>query len=1025
MSKLLLGFLKQKILILILFSVCFIGGIWSFFNINIDAFPDLTNNQVQIITNTSGMAPSESEQLVTIPIESAMNGLPDVQQIRSISKLGLSVVTVVFNDNVGIYFARQLINERLQTAITRIPVGLKPEMGPITTGMGEIYQYTIEGIGYSLDELKTLHEWDIKYQLRTVPGVNEVNTWGGKTREYQVVIDSKSLIQYGISLKEVFEALKNNNANFSGGIINHNSEQYIVRGLGLINKLDDLRHIVVKYENGVPICIKDIGRIEYGSALRQGAATKDGKGEVVLGIVMMLKGENSFVVIGKVKEKIKEIRSVLPEGVFIRPFYEQTNLVENTIDTVRKNLIEGSLLVIAVLLFMLGNFRAALIVAFAIPMSMMFSIMGMKALGISANIMSLGAIDFGMIVDGSIVMVEDIMRRLHIEKDNKDSTVFSVIQQSVKEMSRPIFYGVIIITVVYIPVLFLEGMEYKMFSPMVFAVCFALFGSLLTALLLIPVLCSFFLNKNISEKENILVEKIKEPYLKFLEKAVDNKEKTITIAVCSFILAIASIPFMGSEFVPKLDEGSIVIMVKELPSVSLSEAINISTEIESVVKQIPEVKTAVSKIGRPDLATDPAGVYMTDVILTLKPKKEWRFMKSKEDIVEEAEHILNKRLAGIGYSFSQPIEMRVNELVSGVKSDVAIKLFGEDINVLIEKAEQMKKILKTVKGAADIQLEQLWGSNQITIIPDREKMARYNIDINDFRDIMNTAIQGQIVSEIIDGKKRFGLKAVFPNGVNTNPDYVGELLIETKDGNRVPIAQVATVKIENGIETINREDGKRRIVLECNVRGRDIGTFVKEAQGKIEKQVKLSSGYYFEWGGQFQNQKRAMARLALIVPASILIIFLLLLATFSSVKHSLLVMLNVPMAMVGGVAALWIRGMYLSVPAFIGFIALFGVAILDGLVLLSQINQLLLTSDTVKEAVFAGVKRRLRPVLMTASVASLGFLPMALSTGSGAEVQKPLATVVIGGLATSTILTLVVLPVLYIWVCSKEEIEQE
>lgn len=1013
MDKFLVEFIKHRLLIIFLFILIIIAGIVSFLNIPIDAFPDLTNNQVMILTDTKGMPPVQTEELVTIPIESVMNGLPKVEEVRSVSKLGLSVVTVVFKDSVNIYFARQLVNERLQTVKARIPKDFTPEMGPISTGMGEILQYTIEGVGYDLSELKTLNDWDIKYQLRTIPGVNEVNNWGGKTLEYQVVLNSQSMMQYNTTLREVFEALKANNETFSGGIINHHSEQYIVTGVGFVKKLEDIGNITIKYQNGVPVQIKNIAKVEYGSAIRQGAVTKDGEGETVIGIVMMLKGENSAKVIKRTKEKIEQIKQSLPEGVFLKPFYDQTTLVKNTIHTVEKNLLEGGMFVIAVLLFMLGNLRAALIVAITIPIAMMFSITGMNALGVSASIMSLGAIDFGMIVDGAIVMAENIIRNLAPVPNRTKEQTFEIIQNCVKEMAKPIFFGVLIITIVYVPILFLEGMEYKMFSPMVFAVCFALFGSLLVALLLVPVLSSFFLTTRVEEKKNILIEKIRRPYLNFLLKAIKNKEKTLVIAITTFVLSIFSLGFMGSEFIPKLDEGSYVVTLNQLPSISLQEAMKTSTEIETILKTIPEVKTVVSRIGRPDLATDPAGVYITDVFVILKDKKKWRWGMTKEKLILQSEKLLKANITGTSFSFTQPIEMRVNELVSGVKSDVALKIFGKDINLLIQKGEQVKKIIENIPGHADVRLEQLWGANQITILPDREKMARYGVDINDFQNIVSTAIRGQVVSEIIDGKKRFALKVIFPEGTDTNPDLVGELLIENSQGQRIPISQVATVSIGNGIETVNRETGERRIIIESNVRGRDMGSFVKEAQGKINKQVKLPKGYHYEWGGQFKNQQRAMKRLSIIIPISILIIFLLLYANFSSLEYSLLVILNVPFACIGGIIALWLRGMYLSVPAFIGFIALWGVAILDGLVLLSQFNKLIQEGMSRRKAVITGVKRRLRPVLMTASVASLGFLPMALSSGAGAEVQKPLATVVIGGLVTSTLLTLVVLPMLY------------
>lgn len=1018
MENFLANAIKNKLLICLIFGFLTMGGIWAFNNLPIDAFPDLSNNQVQILTETPGMAPVETEQLVTVPIESLMNGLPNVQEVRSISKFGVSVVTVVFDDSVNTYFARQLVNERLQTAKSRLPGDLNPELGPISTGMGEIYQYVIEGKGYSATELKTLQDWDVKYQLRTVPGVNEINTWGGFDKEYQVIVSPERLLQFNLTIEDVFTALEKNNQNFSGGIIEHGAEQYIVRGLGRVNRLEDIGNIIVKYQGEVPIYINHIARVEYGQALRQGAVTKDGNGEVVTGIVMMLKGENSRNVIERVKEKIVEIRKSLPEGVFIKPFYDQTHLVEQTIDTVKTNLIEGGMLVIVVLLVMLGNLRAALIVALSIPLSMMFSFMGMKALGLSANIMSLGAIDFGMIVDGSIVMVENTLRKLS-HPENPNQSQFEIIQDSVREMARPILFGILIIAVVYMPILALEGMEYRMFSPMVFTVVFALLGSLLIALFLIPVLCSFFLKGKVTEKESFIVQKVKGPYLRLLEKALNHKKMTVTVAVVAFIVTMASIPFLGSEFVPELDEGDLIIGITNLPTISVPEAVNVLTRVEQAIRDVPEVRTIVSKIGRPDLATDPMGVYQTDAFVGLKPKDEWRSGINKEQLVEELNERLTTRIPGTNFSFTQPIAMRVDELVSGVRSDIAVKLFGDDLNILSEKAEEIQKVMQTVDGGADLQVEKLSGSGQLLITPDRVKMARYGVNIADIRTLVETAIIGTNVTQVMDGRRRFDLRVKFPLGSQIDPEGIQNLLIETAAGQRIPLIQVASVDLGEGLEVVNREFGQRRIIIQMNVRGRDIGSFVQEGQQKIAKSVKLPPGYYIEWGGQFENQQRAMNKLMLVVPLSILIIFLLLMATFNSVKHALLVMMNVPFALIGGVIALWIRGMYLSVPASVGFIALFGVAVLNGLVLVSYINQLQKEGYDLYSAITKGAETRLRPVLMTALVATLGFMPMAMSHGAGAEVQKPLATVVIGGLVTSTLLTMLVLPVMYSWIESR------
>lgn len=1004
---------------LVFIALCFFG-IKALLGLSIDAFPDLANNQVQILTETPGMGPIEVEQLVTIPLESIMNGLPSVQQIRSISKYGLSVVTVVFPNKFGPYFPRQLVLERLQAALSRLPNGVHPQLGPISTAMGEIYQYLVESPYRTAAELKTLQEWDIKYQLRTVPGVAEVNTWGGLTDEYVVRVLPAKLQAYGITLPEVFDALKNNNDNFGAGIINHESEQFLVRGLGRANSVSDIENIIVKSANGVPVLIKNIATVGHGAALRQGAATKDGLGEVVVGLVMMLKGENSAEVIERVKEKISQISKNLPEAVTLIPFYDQSKLVNQTIDTVKTNLIESGILVVLVLFLTVGNVRAALIVASVIPLSMMFSFMGMRWLGVTANIMSLGAIDFGMIVDGSIVMVENILRHLSDDNANKAGRL-ELIEIALKEVARPILFGVLIITVVYVPILCLEGIELKMFSPMVVTVCSALFGSLLIALILVPVLCGFFLKNTVKEADTPLIRLIKRPYAKILNTALEHKGLTVAIAVAALAISLTSLFFMGTEFVPVLDEGDLLLEVKDFPSISLPAAIETAGQIETIIKKYPEVITVVSRLGRPDLATDPMGVFGTDCFIMLKPKNKWRSGLSKAELTEQLRQTLNTNIAGANFNFTQPIAMRVDELVSGVRSAVACKIYGEDIAYLQESAAAIEKIMSSVNGVKDLQIEKLTGSGQLEIAPDRAKMARYGVNVADIRQLLQTAVMGTPVSEILQGRKRFTLKVQFPQGSKIEPDDLGNLLIEISENKRIPLAQVADIRRTQGLETINREMGQRRIVVQCNVQSRDLGSFVKECQEKIGKQVKLKTEYFIQWGGQFENQQRAMHKFAFVVPFSIFIIFVLLFMTFGSVKQALLVVLNIPFALIGGICALWLRGEYLSVPAAIGFIALFGVAVLNGLVLVTYIDRLVAQGMSVNEAVQQGAKARLRPVVMTALVAALGFLPMALSTGSGAEIQRPLATVVIGGLCTSTLLTLLVLPVVYDWVFARRD----
>lgn len=1009
---------RHRLPVCLVFLLLFLLGMKSLLGLPIDAFPDLANNQVQIITEAAGMGPAEVEQLVTIPIESIMNGLPSVQQIRSISKYGLSAVTVVFPDSFGPYFPRQLVLERLQVARSRIPAELDPQLGPISTAMGEIYQYVVESPFHTPTELKTIQEWDIKYQLRTVPGVAEVNTWGGFTDEYIVRIIPSKLQAYGITLPEIFDALKRNNENFGAGIINHESEQYVVRGLGRANSIADIENIIVKSTNGVPILVKNIASVGHGAALRQGAATKDGLGEVVVGLVMMLKGENSREVIERVKDKIRQIAKIIPEGIVLKPFYDQSKLVDQTINTVRTNLLEGGALVILVLLLTVGNLRAALVVASAIPLSMMFSFMGMRWLGVTANIMSLGAVDFGMIVDGSIVMVENILRHLGKEEVTRLNR-FRIIENSVREVCRPILFGVLIITVVYIPILCLEGIELKMFAPMVVTVCSALFGSLLIALILVPVLCGLLLGNKVHEEETFLIRLVKAPYSKLLKIVLSHKRLTVTVALSALAASLTSLMFLGTEFVPKLDEGDLLLEVKNFPSISLPAAIDTTSQIEQIIKHCPEVKTVVSRLGRPDLATDPMGVFGTDCFIILKPKAQWRFGLTKEGLTEQLRRALNAKIAGANFNFTQPIAMRVDELVSGVRSDVAAKLFGDDISYLQEKSADIQNIIASVKGVTDLQVEKVVGAGQIIIVPDRDKMARYGVNVADIRQLLQTAVIGTPVSEIRKGRQRFTLRVQFPEGNKIEPSDIANLLVETADNKRVPIGQVAEIRIEQGLETINREMGQRRIVVQCNVRNRDLGSFVRECQTKVAKELKVKKGYYLQWGGQFENQERAMKKFCFVVPLSILIIFLLLMLTFASVKQALLVLLNVPFALIGGILALWMRSMYLSVPASIGFIALFGVAVLNGLVLVSYIDRLVAHGESIHDAVQHGAEARLRPVLMTALVAALGFLPMALSEGSGAEVQRPLATVVIGGLCTSTLLTLLVLPVVYAWVFSR------
>ncbi len=1010
--------LQHRWLVLVGLAGLLVVGFWSVSHISIDAFPDLTNNQVVVVTEARGMAPVEVEQLVTFPIEAALMGVPRTLQVRSISKLGLSMVTVVFEDSVNIYLARQLVNERLQEARGRIPPGLEPSLGPVATAFGELYQYTLEGSRSSAMDLKTLHDWELKYQLRAVPGVSEVNTWGGLTQQYQVIVDPVRLRSYSLSLRDVFERLRENNENFGGGFIEHASQQYTVRGLGRARSAEELNQIVLTSHHGTPIFLRDVAEVRAGPMPRQGAVTRGGKGETVSGMVIMLKGENGMRVIERVKTRLAEIGQSLPAGVKILPFYDQSTVINGTIRTVRNNLIEGGALVIVVLFLFLRNVPAALIVASVIPLSMLVGFIGMRVFGISANLMSLGAIDFGLIVDGAVVMMENCVRRLHHNPDGLGPR--QQVRSAAHEVARPIVFGIAIIIAVYLPILSLEGLEGRMFRPMAITVCCALLGSLALALTVVPAAASLVFSKSLPTQQERWFDQLQERYLRLLNWVLPNRGKVVTAAVLLVVTALASMLFIGTEFMPRLDEGSLLIETRKLPSISLSESVAISTEIERIILRFPEVADVVTKLGRPDLATEAMGIYQGDVYVMLRPRSEWPAGKTKEKLVEDLAIELGK-FPGVTYNFTQPMAMRLDEVVSGVKADVAVKIFGEDENVLTEKADQVLDVLSRVPGAADVQEEVFAGAAEWQVQLNRGELARYGLNVADVRDVVDAAVGGRAVTEIIEGQKRFAVVLRLPEFTQRDRQALGELQLRAPNGELVLLSRVANVRQLQSPEIVNRENAQRRMVVQANVRGRDLGSFVSEARRKIEQQVALPTGYYYRWGGQFENQQRAMARLAVVVPVVIVIIFGLLFASFNSVKQALLILLNVPFASVGGIAALWLRDMNVNLSAAVGFIALFGVAVLNGVVMVSSIQRLIQEGRGTEEAIRQGAATRLRPVLMTALVASLGFVPMALATSAGAEIQRPLATVVIGGLFTSTILTLVVLPSLFSICCDKQE----
>ncbi len=1006
--------LKQRVIVVILSVLLIAVGIWSARKISIDAVPDVTNVQVQVNTSVPALAPVEVEKFVTYPIEVAMSGLPDVEEVRSLSRYGLSQITVVFKEHVDIYFARQLILERLQQAKEEIPEGLgTPMMGPITTGLGEIYFYTVEGEKFSPLELRTIHDWIVKPQLRTVAGVTEINSIGGFEKQYQVVPDPNQLLAYNVTIRDLFEALTKNNANAGGSYIEKKEEQYLIRGIGIVQSTEDIGNIVLGTREGVPFHVHDVAQIKIGPETRTGSATRDGK-ETVLGTAIMLKGENSRIVSTKVREKIKDIQKTLPQGARIETVYDRTDLVDKTIRTVKMNLFEGGVLVIAVLFFLLGNFRAGLIVAIAIPLSMLFAMMGMATTKISGNLMSLGAIDFGLIVDGAVVMVENIIRRLSMRKASQETPITSEtyrkeILEAAKEVGKPVVFAVSIITIVYLPILTLQGIEGKMFRPMALTVVMALIGSLFFTLTLIPVLCSYFLGRHVEEKENRALKFLKQAYQTALTWAMGHPKRLILSTAIFVAGTFFLFPFLGSEFIPRLDEESISIQSVKPGGISLSESTKLSGLLEKTVLGFPNVKTAFSRTGTAEIATDPMGPNVTDTYIMLKGK-----VKNKEKLIEEMEKKVSL-IPGMGFGFSQPIELRVNELISGVRSDVAIKLFGEDLGMLEQKADDMVRVVSRIRGAKDVRAEQIAGLPILQIEIDRSKIARYGMNASDVLDVIEMAVAGKKAGEVFEGMKRFDLTLRYPENYRSSPELIGNMIVTSSDGKKIPLAQlVKKIAIEEGPAQISHEHSQRRVVIEANVRGRDIGSFVAEAQKAIDEKVKLPPGYSIEWGGQFKNLEEARTRLIIVVPISLFLIFFLLFLMFNSVKQAVLVFTGIPLAITGGILALFSRGISFSISAGVGFIALFGVAMLNGVVMVSFINQLRQQGMSLKEAVVKGAQTRLRPVLMTALVASLGFVPMALSQGAGAEVQKPLATVVIGGLISSTLLTLVLLPVLYL-----------
>lgn len=1016
-NKLIAFAIKQRLLVGLALVGLVAWGIVSYRQVPIDAFPDVTNNQVQILTKVSGFSPIEVEKQVTYPIEIEMSSLPRLVESRSISQFGLSAITLVFEDDMDVYFARQLVFERLAAVKEELPDGVTPKMGPVSTGLGEIYQYTIEGDGFSPMERRTIQDWLIAPALRNVPGVIEVNALGGYVKQYQVLVNPQQLITYDVSLSDVFQAVAENNANAGGNYITRNFEQYLVRGIGLIENMRDIEEIVVAARNGTPVYIRDVAKVEIGPAVRYGSATKDGQGETVIGIVMMLKGGSGRDVVELVKARMEEIKKALPEGVRIVPYYDRIELVNAAIGTVTNALLIGGFLVVAVLAFFLGNARSAFIVALVLPLSALMSFIIMRYTGLSANLMSLGGltIGIGMMVDGAIVVVENVMRHLQENQKNggKDSIV-SVVLRSAQEVGRPSAFAIFVVVVVFLPLITLTGLEGKMFAPLALTISFALFSSLLLALTMAPMLSTFLLKRKISARRNVLVDFIKKLYRPALAWVVDHRKTSAIAAAIVFTLSLGIVPFLGTEFVPELEEGAIALQAIRLPTIALEESNDMLAIIEKEVTKTPEVTTIVSRTGRAEVATDPMQPFFSDVYVMLKPLSDWRDGYDKEEIVEEIRERLEK-IPGVVFSFSQPIALRVEELISGVRSQLAVKLFGEDLEVLKKKGDEIAAALNSIDGARDVQAEQISGLGYLQIKIDRHKVARYGLNVSDVQDVIEIAIGGKEATTILEGDRRFAGIVRLDAPYRKDIDEIKNILVSTPQGQRIPLAQLADIYIEQGPAQVSREDSKRRIVIQCNVSDRDIGGFVAEAQQKIDASVQLPPGYFITWGGQFENQQRANRRLAVILPVTLVLILVLLFMTFDSLKNAMLILLNLPITIVGGILALWIGGLYLSVPASVGFIALMGTAVQNGIVMVSFINDMRRQGTPLREALIEGGLLRLRPILMTGLTTLLGLLPLLLAGGIGSEVQRPLAAVVIGGLFTTIISTLLLLPALYGW----------
>lgn len=1014
--------LKQRLIVLVLAIALIIAGIFAVKKLSLDAFPDVTNVQVLIATQATGKSPEEVERFITVPLEIAMTGLPGLTEMRSLNKNALSLITLVFTDDTDVYFARQLVMERLMEVMERMPVGVTPVLGPVSTGLGEVYQYTLDKPGdgkkeltrEDLTERRSVQDWVVRPLLRGIPGVAEINSQGGYVKQYQVLVNPDRMTHFSIKLKDVYESLARNNANSGGGVLPHYAEQYLIRGVGLVQNLDDIRNIVLKEQNGIPVYIRDVAEVTIGHEVRVGVVLKNGDTESVGGVVMMMRGGNAKEVVNKIKSRVAEINSkgMLPHGLQIVPYYDRSELVDAALHTVTKVLIEGIILVIVILFLFLGDVRSSLIVVGTLILTPLITFMVMNHYGISANLMSLGglAIAIGLMVDGSVVVVENAFHHLG---HRQDESKVRVVLEAASEVATPVLFGVGIIILVFLPLMTLQGMEGKMFAPLAYTIAIALFVSLILSLTMTPALCSYVL-KGGSGEDTRLIQAIKRPYLSALNWVLQNEIKTIMAAALLFIGTLALFPFLGSSFIPEMKEGSIVPGINRVPNISLEESIKMENKaMKLIMEQVPGVKSAVSGLGRGESPADPQAQNESTPIISLKPREEWPEGWNQDDIAEKMRAVLEKYIPGVQIIMAQPISDRVDELLTGVRADVAVKIFGEDLDTLKLKADEIARIAGSVKGATEIKVEKVSGQQYLNVTIDRQAIARHGINASDVHDVIETAIGGKIATEIFEGQRRFSAAVRYPESFRDNEEAIRNIMLTSPNGSRVALDDLADIEVKDGPAQISRELAKRRIVIGVNVKDRDLGGFVAELQQVLGQRLQLPDGYYLEYGGQFQNMERAMNHLMIIIPVTIAAIFFLLFLLFQSLRFATMIILVLPFASIGGVIALFVTGEYLSVPASVGFIALWGIAVLNAVVLVSYIRTLREEGLSQLEAIRKGCAQRFRPVMMTATVAMLGLVPFLFATGPGSEVQRPLAIVVIGGLITSTLLTLIVVPTLY------------